>query len=227
VGHSAFVITLEGHEYSEAKATRCIESAAEFGIKAEKFKAIDQDQAFQSMAEHGLRWTWANGNISNSTCPITGLAQHPYGDLASKIGCSMSHYLLWQHCVNTQEPILILEHDAVFLRALPEIEFKGVCMINDPAGATHRGEWWSEHMTRRGTGVFSKTMVMSGKRPDGLAGNSAYLIKPHAAQELISAFHALGVWPNDATACIQLFPYLQELFPFVTRVEQTQSTTGA
>ena len=223
----AFVITLEDHKYSEANAARCIESAAGFGLTVEKFQAVDEDQAFQVMMAYGLRWTWANGNTSHSACPITGLAQHPYGELAPKIGCSMSHYLLWQKCVDLQEPLLILEHDAVFLRALPEIEFKGICMINDPAGATHRGDWWSDHMTRRGPGVFSKTMVMSGKRPDGLAGNSAYLIKPYAAQELVAAFHTLGVWPNDATMCIQLFPYLQELFPFVTRVDQTMSTTGA
>jgi len=176
------------------------------------------------MAYHKLRWTWTQAGVHH--CQKTGLRQHPYGDLLPKIGCSLSHYLLWQRCVELDQPILILEHDAVFLRPLPDIDFNGICQINDPKGATHQGEWWSQQMKKRGPGVWPKTRLKTN-RPDGLAGNSAYLIKPWAAGQLIDAFHEFGVWPNDATMCCQLFPYLQELFPFVTKVEQTQSTSGA
>ena len=221
----AFVITLEGHEYSEACATRCIESAARYKVDVTRFPAVPALNADRTMRRHGLKWTWARNNIANDTCKLTGLAQHPYGDLAAKIGCSMSHYLLWQRCVDMDETMLILEHDAIFQSELPDIDFKEICQINDPRGATHRGDWWSDQMIERGPGVFSKTMVMSGKKPDGLAGNSAYLIRPWAAFEMTDLFHQLGVWPNDATMCIQLMPDLQELYPFVTRVEQTQSTT--
>jgi len=222
----SFVITLEGHEYSEAKAKRCIDTAARFGLEVQKFPAVNEHQAQRVMREQGLGWTWADNNTRITYCKQTGLRQHPYGKLAAKIGCSMSHYLLWQRCVEASELCLILEHDAVFLRPLPEIEFNGICQINDPAGATPGGERWSKIMQERGAGVHSKTLMMIDKQPDGLAGNSAYLIRPWAAQELIEAFHKYGVWPNDATMCVQLFPYLQELFPFVTRVEQTMSTTS-
>jgi hypothetical protein len=221
----AFVITLEDHEYSEACAIRCIESAARFGIEVKRFPAVPAVDADKIMRRHGLEWSWAHQNTAVDTCPYTGLAQHPYGDLAAKIGCSMSHYLLWQRCVDMDKPFLILEHDAVFLRPLPKVQFSSVCQINDPRGATHRGAWWSDQMTERGPGVFAKTLVMAGTRPDGLAGNSAYLIRPWAALELANLFHRLGVWPNDATMCVQLMPKLQELYPFVTRVEQTESTT--
>jgi len=222
----SFVITIEGHEYSEASAKRCIASADRYGIEVKRFAAVSQDQAQRVMREHGLEWTWANNNTSIAHCPKSGLRQHPYGELAAKIGCSMSHYLLWQRCVEQNEMALILEHDAVFQNPLPDWDFKGICMINDPKGATHRGDYWSEQMVKRGPGVFNKTRVMSGKRPDGLAGNSAYMIKPWAASELIGLFKRYGVWPNDATMCVQLVPYLQEMFPFVTRVEQTMSTTA-
>ena len=217
----AYVITLEGHEYSEAKAQRCIDSAE---MEVQRFRAVDADRALEIMHRYKLRWTWTQSGVRH--CPKTGLRQHPYGQLEPKVGCSMSHYLLWQRCVELDQPILILEHDAVFLRPLPEFEFNGICMINDPEGATHQGAWWSEQMKKRGAGVWPKTRLKTD-RPDGLAGNSAYLIKPWAAAELIAAFHEYGVWPNDATMCIQLFPYLQELFPFVTKVDQTQSTSGA
>lgn len=174
------------------------------------------------MHQHGLRWTWANGNTSPAVCPVTGLRQHPYGDLKAKIGCSMSHYLLWLEC---DEPTLILEHDAVFIAPLPYVAFRSICQVNDPRGATPRGDWWSDRMAERGPGVFPKTPVFDDKKPDGLAGNSAYLLQPSAAAGLVEAFHRLGVWPNDATMCRQLFQ-LEELYPFVTQVEQEQSTTS-
>jgi GR25 family glycosyltransferase involved in LPS biosynthesis len=223
----AFVITIEGHPYSETMSARCVASAATIGhLQVERFKAVDRWHARDLMTRHGLRWTWANANTSDARCPHTGLKQHPYGNLDAKIGCAMSHMLLWRTCVALGEPIAILEHDAVFQRRFEEFEFRGICQINDPDGATPRGKWWSEQMVKRGPGVFQKTRVFPDDVPDGLAGNSAYVIKPFAAQELIETVEDLGVWPNDATMCRQLFPYLEEHFPFVTRVEQTFSTTS-
>jgi len=219
----AFVITLEGNDYSETCAQRCIDSA---DIEVKRFPAVNADEAEGIMRWHGLRWTWANNNTSAAVCPITGLKQHPYGTLAPKIGCSMSHYLLWSKCAELNEPILILEHDAVFIRSMPEVEFNGICQINDPDGATPHGAEYSRRIKKRGPGVYLKTLIRPDpKMPDGLAGNSAYLIKPWAAVELMDAFHRLGVWPNDATMCVQLFPWLQELYPFVTRTKQQRSTT--
>jgi hypothetical protein len=218
----AFVITLANHAYSEFVAQRCIRTAAEVGgITVERFVATGSDDAELEMQRHGLRWTW------NGRCQFTGLRQPPYGGDKARIGCAMSHFRLWMRCVELDEPILILEHDAVFVRPFPEFQFRGICQINDPAGATKRGQWWSDEMMKRGThGVHQKTKVLEDDIPDGLAGNSAYVLKPFAARELIKAYRELGVWPNDATMCRQLFPYLEEYFPFITRVEQTMSTTA-
>ena len=213
----AFAITLEGHAYSEASAARCIETAAEHGLAVQKFRAVPACEAEAVMQAHGLRWTWGYGG---------SLKHHPYpGGRLARIGCAMSHYLLWKKCAEEGE-MLILEHDAVFQRRLPDIEWKGICQINDPTGATPKGAWWAEQMGKRGPGVWPKTRIFDDSRPDGLAGNSAYLLKPWAAKGLIEAYQQQGVWPNDATMCIQHFPYLQELYPFITRVEQKESTTS-
>jgi GR25 family glycosyltransferase involved in LPS biosynthesis len=183
------------------------------------------------MSDEGLTWTWANGNTEHTVCPKTNLKHFPYtsNDLRTKIGCSMSHYLLWKKAMTFTEPTLILEHDAVFVRSLPE-DFKVnyICQINDPNGCTPRGSKWSQTMQRRGAGIFEKTWVREEHErdiPDGLAGNSAYIVTPSAARELVNTMQALGVWPNDAMICKQLFPKLEELYPFVTVVKQTQSTT--
>jgi GR25 family glycosyltransferase involved in LPS biosynthesis len=139
----------------------------------------------------------------------------------------MSHYLLWRKCAELGEPILILEHDAVFLREMPVFDFQFACQINNPDGATKKGGWWRCQMeTRRTEGVQLKHRVLPDDVPDGLAGNSAYVIKPEACRELIEKAHDIGLWPNDALMCRQFFPFLEEYFPFITRVEQEQSTTS-
>lgn len=223
----AFVITLKDNEYSERKAKECIASAAKFGTDVEIFYGVNKENAEQTMKDHGLKWTWAKNNTANDICPITGLHQFPYctRDLRAKIGCSMSHFLLYKKCIELDESILILEHDAVFLRDLPDFNFKGICQINDPNGATPGGNIWSNKITTKNTIGASKKTLINNSVPDGLAGNSAYVIKPWAANELIYKYYELGVWPNDAIMCIQLFSYLEEYYPFITKVVQTQSTT--
>jgi len=214
----AYVITLEGHAYSEACAERCIRSAQ--GIEVQRFNAISAGDAIDVAESHDLRWTWRDAG----NCPITGLRFHRYGGGLGRVGCALSHFLLWQMCAET-EVTLILEHDAVFVRPFGLPEFESICQVNDPSGATPSGDWWSEQMAKRGPGVFPKTHVLQHPRPDGLAGNSAYLIKPHAAQHMVDLARRVGLWPNDALMCRQLVPGLQELYPFLTRVEQSQSTT--
>lgn len=199
---------------------RCIRAATDIGgIEVHRFDATPRDDALSEMAKHGLQWTWGTDNV---------LKHHPYGGpLETRVGCAMSHYRLWLDCAAQEETFLILEHDAVFVRAMPEIEFDGICQVNDPLGATHRGSWWAEQMEGRAEGAYPKTPVRTDPRvPDGLAGNSAYLIKPWAARKLVNKCHEVGLWPNDAIMCIQFFPFLQEYYPFITRVEQTMSTTS-
>lgn len=182
-----------------------------------------------TMRMEGLNWSWAEMNTAPATCPITGLRQHPYksADFRMRVGCSMSHYLLWDLCVRVGEPVLILEHDAVFLRPLPKIDHVlGAIMINDPTGATPNGGHWAAATQRKGVGIHAKTEIFAQGRPDGLAGGSAYIIAPHTAAMAIACFKHLGVWPNDATLCRQLFGGLQELYPFVTRVQAEKSIAG-
>jgi GR25 family glycosyltransferase involved in LPS biosynthesis len=226
----SFVITIRGHSYSEESANRCIDSALTYNIHVEKFDAVTKDTVDEQLIKYDLKWSWANQNTENTVCPITGLEQFPYtsGDLRNKIACSMSHYLLWKLCVEIDEPILILEHDAVFIRELPDIEFNGAIQINDPKYGGYRGKHHSQQMTDRGIfGVHPLTRKRpeDSKTPDGFSGNSAYIVKPWAAEKFIDAFHHYGIWPNDATICLQLFSWLEEYYPFITTIRQTYSTS--
>ncbi len=223
----AAVITIKGNAYSESCAALCIATAAEHGIAVELFDAVDKTQARKVMEQHDLHWTWPT--LETDVCAEMGLVRHPYRtqDPNARLGCAMSHYLLWRRCAESGEPLLILEHDAVFLRGLPELpEQYGAVMLNNPEGATPRGKWWSEQIKAKGAGVHPKTTVFEDGRPDGLAGNSAYILSPTAAKRCMYLYRHDGVWPNDATLCRQLVPGLMEVYPFVTEARQFRSTSG-
>lgn len=208
-----YVITLFGNAYSEACAQRCIDSCNRL---VTPFMAIHGKDAYEKLDREGLEWTWGR--------PYKGMKHKPYGgNLAARVGCFLSHYLLWQRCVE-EGPMLILEHDAVFIQPFHPFPFSGICQINDPAGATPRGGWWREQMIARGPGVWPKTAVFNNTRPDGLAGNSAYCIQPSSAQQLLELVREVGAWPNDAIMCRQLVPCLEEHYPFITKVQATEST---
>ena len=214
----AYVITLRGHEYSERVAARCIKTARDVGgIQVKYFNAVSADDAAGIMRCHGFKWTWGEHGA--------GLKHHSYGgNDAPRIGCSMSHYALWEKCAWSNVPILVLEHDSVFICQLEQFDFEAICQINDPEGATPRGKWWHDQMVERGEGVWPKTRVFDTNRPDGLAGNSAYVIQPKAALELMEIVRWLGMWPNDALMCRQLVSGLEEHYPFITRAEPEEST---
>jgi len=226
----AWVITIPDHDYSQRSSDACRATADKHGVAVEVFPAVTPETVDAEMSLHKLTWTWANNNLSRSTCAVTGLEHFPYrtGDLRRKMACAMSHYLLWLACAEQDDDYLILEHDARFVRAMPDIEFHGACQINDPRRAGYRGAWHSEFMTQRGTlgaQPLTAKRAAGSRIPDGFSGHSAYVVKPWAAQEFVNAYHRLGMWPNDATVCLQLFPWLEEYYPFVTVVDQQQSTT--
>ena len=61
--------------------------------------------------------------------------------------------------------------------------------------------------------------------PQGLAGNSAYIIKPAGAKQMIELVDEYGLWPNDAIMCKQLVKGLGVTKKFYTKVQRTRSTT--
>ena len=59
-----------------------------------------------------------------------------------------------------------------------------------------------------------------------MAGNSAYIIKPALAKSVIDKFKEIGMWPNDALLCKQLFPMIGQTKTYYTTVQGTESTTS-
>ena len=61
--------------------------------------------------------------------------------------------------------------------------------------------------------------------PQGLAGNSVYIIKPSGAKKMLKLVDEFGLWPNDAIMCNQLMPNLYVTRKFYTTIQNLKSTT--
>jgi GR25 family glycosyltransferase involved in LPS biosynthesis len=166
------------------------------------------------------------------------LTAYPTQDIRKRISCLMSHYVLWKHCVDLNEPIVILEHDAIWNHRkfdYKDIEerFKGsVLGLNSPHRATRKPQAFDDQLKSKWTEssvpeIMPCPWIDDQAVPQGLAGNSAYVIKPKGAKALMALIAEHGLWPNDAIMCKQLMPgQLQCVYPYYTYVRTMGSTTS-
>lgn len=238
----AYIITIPGNPLSESAATKCVKSAGDLGCTEIKFNAFEAttpdtlDQHWEACKyTHGVAWTWPLYPISNCMDNETGLYKSAYTavDQRKKMACSLSHIRLWEKCKEENKPILILEHDALFTREFSYDMVRkyqwGALGINDPRGATRKSKDFYQCVVRNEVaGVYDVPKVNSifdAPYPQGLAGNSAYLLRPVAADSLLQLVKKHGIWPNDAIMCQELCPWLRVTYPFYTTVQRTVSTT--
>jgi hypothetical protein len=84
------------------------------------------DDCVQSLEQHG--WSYeifpaVNGQqITLQDWLRIGVAMNSEGKMPRRPGaqgCWHSHYTLWQHCVDQNQPIVVLEHDAIVISPWP------------------------------------------------------------------------------------------------------------
>jgi len=218
----AFIITLMKDVWSLSYAERCLQSIqdTESDIEATLFDATTPETIFP------VAWTWPTGK--KITCSKTNLLLTPYKtyDNNKRIAAAQSHYKLWKHCVGINEPIMILEHDAIFTHKFeaPSTTLNvGAYSINDPKGATFKSKDYSNKLKE---GFNTVPWVAPENIPQGLPGHSAYVITPWAARNIIEKQDSIGWWPNDAIMCKQLCEWLYVYKPFFTKTQGVKSTTS-
>jgi GR25 family glycosyltransferase involved in LPS biosynthesis len=223
-------------------------------------------------------WTWPDRPESNGLDLRTGLYKKAYlaNDQNKVIACMISHMRAWQYAIDINEPVMVLEQDAFFMRRfsweqisdpepmqLDDVTFRnwcdtkelqvtgwdiekrwqiltdvlskepvgsfvgGILGLNSPIGATRKASVFHNQLFCK-YGFHKVPSVDSmgdDPLPQGLAGNSAYIIKPWAAKKLLDKVLEIGMWPNDALMCKQFFPWMQVCWPYYTVVQGTPSST--
>ena len=227
----AYVICVRGNATSEKGADICITSSkkVENKFQVEIFDAVTPDMANIVLTGNGLKWKYPWDG--QETDLKTGLIKTAYPTKVkeNRIACAMSHWLLWKQCEKLNEPILILEHDSVFIERLDYDSILksnfDIIGINSPASATRRAHMFHDILQGKPAWIQPVPDIDEFNVPQGLAGNSAYIIKPNGAKNLIKASKDHGVWPNDALMCKQIIPNLGVTKTYFTRVQGLPSTT--
>jgi GR25 family glycosyltransferase involved in LPS biosynthesis len=108
----AHIITIKGHEKSEKMAVRCLDSCKKVGQPAEIFDAFDGTGNLDPeiiVPEHSRNKDWVRWlKLVNTTLS------------KPEICCFLSHFALWVKCVEEDQPLIALEHDAVMLKPFSE-----------------------------------------------------------------------------------------------------------
>jgi len=224
-------ITILKNEVSETGYKRLVESSnkVENKFEIEKFTATTPDFANVSLAAEGLKWTYPwEGETIDFASGLT-LKAYPTEYRERRIACFFSHFRIWNEVIKSDEPALVFEHDAEFVHNLDYgfiLQSKyDIIGINNPLMATRRAKMYFDTIKGRAEEIQPVPKIDEFNVPQGLAGNSAYIIKPQGAKNLVEAARKHGVWPNDALMCYQMIPNLGVTRRFYTKVQGLPSTT--
>ena len=231
----SYIITIPNHEESQSAADNCIRSSKNLKNDFEiiKFDAVTPDRVDSMMKHEKIEWNYPwQGEVVDFSTGLTK-ASYPTQNPKARIACSLSHYHLWKSCAHDDVPYLILEHDSIFTRRLNyniiNQSRKLVISINNPRFATRRAVDYLNKIKSSAPDQFGVVFVPNIDElsvPQGLPGNSAYIIKPEGANRMISLVKEHGLWPNDALMCNQLIPRIGCTQRFYTRVQGVRSTTS-
>jgi GR25 family glycosyltransferase involved in LPS biosynthesis len=195
------------------------------GFNPELFSATIAEQVPELMARFKLTWNYPWQGTETDLHTGLKKSAYPTTNKNNRIACALSHYRLWAQCVHSNEPMLIMEHDAYFMDrlkgyyAILDDNRWDIIGINEPRGNTRKAQVFHQKVYEAVDPEHSEASYVNDKIdivpvptidsfdiPQGLAGNSAYIIKPNGAANLLLAVNKYGLWPNDAIMCKQLIP---------------------
>ena len=237
----AFIISMINDHSSTVALRKCLLSIKSTGSHINPFimdatTPLNLQEHLKTFNLTVDNWTYPKSPAEQKTDINSGLVLTGYrtNDLHKVISCLVSHMRLWRLCTELNENIIILEHDAIFTKKFKIEDLKesftgGVLGLNSPLGATRRAKVYDREVkinTIEQHKIICDAPWIDKKHiPQGIAGNSAYLIKPEAADHLLKKIEKVGMWPNDALMCKQFFPWLQQVYPYYTTVQGTKSST--
>ena len=230
------VITMTSNEVSLGAFTKLQDSSYRVGndFRPEIFEATIAENAEDHLSKLLLEWNYPWEGVVTDLKTGLKKSAYPTQNRLNRIACAISHYRLWAVCAKTDKPMLIMEHDAIFIQKfrydnLLEDKHYNIIGINNPIGNTRKSHEFhkilQQSVDRENTGIVPVPTIDNFDIPQGLAGNSAYIIKPKGARMCIKAASEHGLWPNDALMCKQLIPHMGVTKAYYTNTQRVVSTT--
>lgn len=187
-----FVITKKDDTISESMADNCISSGFKYGIIIEKVFGV-YNNILETLEKKGL---FVNPQAFKKV-KTNGV-----------IGCFLSHYQLWETCVELNEPIAIFEYDAEIINNINDslldtftdylnLDYTRHLYLKDI-------EVYKSNLKPNSNSILTKelTINMSGEgykfmNRNHIKGAFGYIIKPTGAIKLIAGIKKDGIIPAD------------------------------
>lgn len=193
-----FVITIMDNPKSIQAAERCIASGKAVGMNIEMFPAKVPMKL--NVREEAKRFG----------IPIDRFLDNKYSNEDSSIAAFLSHYMLWCYSASTYKEITIFEHDAYITSPIPDIIlYDKVINLGKPS--------YGKYNMPVNLGVNSLTSKSY------FPGAHAYRLKWKGALALTKEASRTAQ-PTDIFLNNQVFPWLEEYYPWPVEARDTFTT---
>ena len=182
----AFAIVLKGSNLGETIFSEAKSAALLHGINLELYPAVVGYNSKPLFDQYG----------------IDKFLNYTIIDKPGHQGCFLSHFELWQKCIELDEPIIILEHDGMFVRPLPA----DVLDHFDEVLRLDCFQWFVEGYNDKVSESLSKSVEYYHREPDYewhssggyYVGAYGYIVKPQGARKLIDHAQQRGIVCTEA-----------------------------
>lgn len=221
----AFIIRLDGNSLSEQLADDVFKSALAVDLEPEFFSAINRTNVDEFLDSQNITVAKDKKMLEPGTR-----------------GCFASHYSLWLKCIDLDEPIVILEHDAILLKPVKKLLRKTIDVCHLDPYNPYSNSYNDDVTIDNGVGIQDyenardKEKRITGKYFRGAYG---YILKPQGAQKLVEFVKNWGAFTADRTICenavylqcslsshVRLHPFFknsQTIKQFCTRTDNGKS----
>lgn len=189
----AYIIRMPWNHKSCALSTVGYESGINYDYQIEYFNALEPKHVEEYFVKNNMK------EVFDQSVPYFDTHKN-WIKLRGMRGSVCSHILLWQKCVEINEPIVILEHDAVLIRKWPDVDWEDVLHLD------YEGSIKRRHL-RRDSDIYRSKIIdgvfemgfSPADMPEMVTMNCvyAYAIKPSAAQAAISDVYSSGFFAAD------------------------------
>lgn len=195
---NAYIIHVPTNEVSAELANRCLQSCNKINYRATLYDGFDGTGSELIVPSHLMDQSW------HKWLKVT---DH-YQSLA-EIACSLSHISLWVKCMELDQPIVILEHDAIMVKPYTTHEiYNGIVYLGSVDNL--RTPEISKSLTPRYSAI--------NKNWNFINRAHAYSIDPAAARKLFTCVLSRGIYESadvmirvDDVAIVQTGFYAYEL----------------
>lgn len=189
-----FVISILQWPVSRKYGERALSSLKHHGLDAKMFAAVTPETVEAAEQKYGVKPRQRYQ---------TEQMQNPAYNLYKR-SCFMSHYSLWQRCLEVNQPIVVAEHDTVMTRDWDDPQFAGD-VLNLNVLRTKAGGVPDDHFAPPGVykhpADFNRKIIdrIDGREIEAGRINGAhfYEIKPQGAAKLVEITERDGFINTD------------------------------